>query len=133
MKEVHISLIITLGNDAIITFCFECVYSHVETESINYNLQFDKDPLFDLKFTNRIDRKLQKCCTKYMDMNSIKEINPSVYNFSSVLEDVENEVFAGPLPLALSRSAPSNKEHKHKNNKEIEDSRGAQYPDKRIE
>ena len=55
MKAAHGSLTITLGNDAIIALSIECVCSHFETERISYNLHFDKDPFFGLKFVSKID------------------------------------------------------------------------------
>ena len=64
---------------------------------MDYDLQFKKDLLFGLKFTNKVDRKLQKFFTKCMDKDSIRDISPSVYDFTTILESVENDEFMGSL------------------------------------
>lgn len=54
-------------------------------------------------------------------MRSIKGVNPSVYDFSRILEVVENDKLAGSLPFSVSCSTTGDKDRKLKGNKEKED------------
>ena len=59
VEAVHSVLQISLGSDAMITLQIEIACDHIKFESIDYELQSEKDSLFGIKFVIKIDRKSQ--------------------------------------------------------------------------
>ena len=91
-----------MGNDSAYALQSNLVKEHVKSEYYYYEMQFQLDTLFGLKFVQKLDRKFQLFLSKCMDRPSLKVIGPSACDLSSFIEDVENGIFIGSLPPALS-------------------------------
>ena len=74
---------------------------HMERRYIQHEMQFEIDSLFDMIFDYRIGTKIQMVLAKCMDCESVTDVSTSTYDFTPILEEIENNIFRGTLPTSI--------------------------------
>ena len=82
VNAAYVFLVILLGDMAAFTLKFEIVKSHVQTDYYYYEIQFQLDPLFGVKFIQKLDRTFQLFLSKCMDRPTLQQVGPSACNLS---------------------------------------------------
>ena len=57
---------------------------HVEDEGLLHEIAFEVDPFFGTKLAYAADRLFQTFLTKFMDMPTVAQVDPSFYDISFI-------------------------------------------------
>jgi len=133
VNAAYVFLVILLGDIAAFTLQFETAKSHVQTDYYHYEVQFQLDPLFGVKFIQKLDRTFQLFLSKCMDRPTLQQVGPSACNLSGFIDDVENSTFIGSLPPALTQQSPVITPSPKKDQRKPSDSRSVTNDSKKPE